>query len=44
VNRQVSGIDWRQHKDIRVLPQYTNMGSFVVNKSNVAAMIAASAS
>ena len=30
LNRQVSRIDWRANPSIRVLPQYTNIGSFVV--------------
>jgi ribose transport system substrate-binding protein len=40
LNQQVSGFDWRANPEIRVLPQYTNMGSFIVDKSNVGVMIA----
>lgn len=40
LNQQVSGFDWRVNPEIRVLPQYTNMGSFIVDKSNVGVMIA----
>jgi ABC-type sugar transport system substrate-binding protein len=44
LNQQVSGFDWYTNPTIRVVPQYTNMGSFVVDKSNVQVMIDHSAS
>jgi ABC-type sugar transport system substrate-binding protein len=38
LDRQVSGFDWRANPGIRVVPPYTNMGSFIVDQSNVAVM------
>lgn len=38
LNRQVSGFDWRANPGIRVVPQYTDMGSFIVDQSNVAVL------
>jgi len=38
LNRQVTGIDWRANPAIRVIPRYTDMGSFIVDQSNVAVM------
>jgi ABC-type sugar transport system substrate-binding protein len=38
LNRQVSNIDWRAHPEIRVVPAYTDMGSFIVDTSNVDVM------
>lgn len=43
LNRQVTGIDWRANPAVRVIPAYTDTGSFVIDKSNVAVMQALSA-
>jgi ribose transport system substrate-binding protein len=40
LNRNVGGVDWHKHKDIHMaVPRYTNVGTFVVDKSNLDAVI-----
>lgn len=43
LNRQVTGIDWRANPAVRVIPAYTDTGSFIIDQSNVAVMKALSA-
>lgn len=37
-SKSVDGIDWRKYKDVRVVPKNVDLGSFVIDKSNLAAV------
>jgi ribose transport system substrate-binding protein len=34
-SRVIDGINWQKHPEIRVVPEYTDLGSFVIDKKNL---------
>lgn len=37
-SRAIDGIDWQSYKDVRVVPKQVDLGSYVIDKSNIGAV------